>query len=335
MLLKITILGFCTYILLFFFNKIAIKFNLLDLPSNRKTHSKPTPYVGGIVLGIIYLFLSYLTFDENTKLKIILICSFIISIVGLIDDKIDINPYIKILLQSLPISILIYNGVYLNNLGTYEFFGILSLGVYGQIFTFLSSLLIVNEFNYCDGLDGLLSTLFVNIFCFFIIVCFFSSEIDLIKFLIYLVVPVLIFLFFNFSFFKLPKIFLGDSGSNLLGFITGSMMIYLFINHNIAPSILIWPVAFIIYEFLSTNFLRLIKKKNLLTPGNDHFHYQISRKFNLNTKEVNLTINLLNIIIIISGLSINFFIGSFFSLVAFFLFFIFYFLLRFRFFSQR
>lgn len=333
MLVKTFLLGLFTTILLIFFNKIAIQFNLLDLPNNRKIHTQPTPYVGGIVIGMVYLILSYFLIDIDIEVKIILICSFIISIAGLIDDKYNISPFKKILLQSLPIFYLIYNGIYLTDLGSYEKLGVLSLGNYGQIFTLLSCLLIVNAFNYCDGIDGLLSTLFINIIFLFLIICIFNSKKEMLFFLGCLINPIIIFLFFNFSLFQLPKIFLGDSGSNLLGFLTGSLMIYLYNKYEIAPSILIWPVAFIVYEFLSTNFLRLIKKKNLLKPGNDHFHYQISKKFNLSSMKVNLVINFLNILFFFIGLLIYFSMGSTFSLMTFILLFIIYLLSRIKLFN--
>lgn len=324
MILTTFFIIFTCFILLKISSLLAFHLKLLDYPNNRKIHARPTPYVGGITLSVIYISYIFIFSDLEIGLKSILVSCFFISIIGFVDDKLDINPYLKIFLQSLPIFFLISNEIYLKDLGSYHPFGILSLGNYGKIFTFLSYLLIVNAFNYCDGVDALLSTLCINIISFFTLILFINSEITIIPFLYYLIVPLVIFIFFNFAIFNLPKIFLGDSGSNLMGLLIGSLMIYLYIEFNLDPSLLIWPVAYIIYEFLGTNIIRIINKKNLFKSGNDHFHYQISKKFKLNSFQLNLLINLLNAILSIIGISVNLIFGSLISLILFIILFKFY-----------
>ena len=73
--------------LLFICTKISYKFNLVDLPNNRKIHLKPTAYTGGITLSIIYLLAILLFSINNNQLQLILVTGSFISIVGLIDDK--------------------------------------------------------------------------------------------------------------------------------------------------------------------------------------------------------------------------------------------------------
>ena len=313
-LIFLSIVTFCLYVVL---NKLAHTFNFLDYPNQRKIHSQPTPYVGGLVISFIYIIIILLDISKFELFNLILIFSAVISIVGLIDDKFDINPFLKIILQSVPIYFLISKGLYLTDLGNYENFGIISLGQYGQIFTLLCSLLLINAFNYSDGIDGLLGTLFINIFLSFLLFSFFYEKFDELKLLFYLILPLFIFLLFNFSAFNLPKIFLGDSGSNLLGFITGFVMIYLYKVSFISPSILIWPVALIIYEFLSTNIARIIKGKNLFHSGNDHLHYQIKKIYNLNILQINIVINTISFSMTFLGVIVNYFFGSTFSLILF------------------
>jgi UDP-N-acetylmuramyl pentapeptide phosphotransferase/UDP-N-acetylglucosamine-1-phosphate transferase len=71
------------------------------------------------------------------------------------------------------------------------------------------------------------------------------------------------------------KIFLGDSGSNLLGFICGFNAIYLYELKNIHPSIIIWPLAYVVYEFLSVNIIRILYNREIFKAGSDHLHYEI------------------------------------------------------------
>ena len=235
---------------------------------------------------------------ESFFINLIIFYGILISLIGIIDDKFDINPISKLILQSIPVCILISKGLYLNDIGEYEIIGKIYLGNYNLIFTFLCSLLIINAFNYLDGVDGLLSSIFINICSSFMILCYLFGELYMSQLFIYFIFPVFIFFLFNISFLKLPKIFLGDSGSTLLGFLTGFLMIFLYSKLNIDPSVLIWPVGLIIYDFLSTNILRILKKKNVFSSGTDHIHHQISKKFNLNVFKLNLLMNILNYLII-------------------------------------
>ena len=89
-LIFLSIVTFCLYVVL---NKLAHKFNFLDYPNQRKTHSQPTPYIGGIVISFIYIIIILLDISKFELFNLILIFSAVISIVGLIDDIFDINPF--------------------------------------------------------------------------------------------------------------------------------------------------------------------------------------------------------------------------------------------------
>ena len=80
-------------------------------------------------------------------------------------------------------------------------------------------------------------------------------------FIIIVLIPIGIFLCFNLSFFSLPKVFLGDSGGLLIGFIVSFLLIYLAKKDLAHPILLAWSVSIFVYEFLSLNIIRLKKKK--------------------------------------------------------------------------
>ena len=328
MAVNLSIVLIFQFLILILLDKIAKKFNFLDYPSERKKHSKPTPYVGGLALSFGFLFLYYSLNINQLFINLILLSAFLMSLIGLLDDKFDLNPFVKLFLQSIPVVILISKGLYLSDLGEYEIIGKIGLGYYAKFFTFLCCLLILNSFNYIDGIDGLLATLFINIFMSFSLICYFLDKIYISQILIFFIFPVIVFFIFNISLFKLPKIFLGDSGSNYLGFITGFMMILLYIEFSIEPTILIWPVALIIFDFLSTSIIRIIKKNKLFQTGKDHIHYQLMKKFNLDIKEINLTLNIINIFFTFLGLSIFYFFGAFYSIIIFII--VFFLYLRFK-----
>ena len=154
---------------MFLLAKVSYKLKLVDLPDERKVHSKPVAYTGGIIISII-LFLSILFFDiSNSYLIFILLMALIISIFGLIDDKYHINATSKLCLQIIPILYLIFfHNLSLDHLGNYNYIN-LNTGILGVPITLICVLFLINSFNYFDGLDGTLgfsslSTIFILIY---------------------------------------------------------------------------------------------------------------------------------------------------------------------------
>jgi UDP-GlcNAc:undecaprenyl-phosphate GlcNAc-1-phosphate transferase len=315
------------FFILFFASKISYKFNLVDIPNQRKKHSKPVAYTGGLTISIIYIISISLFNIGNEKLDYILILSFLIAIIGFIDDKHQLNFIQKLSLQFIIILYLTtVKKFYLNDLGEYNHFK-LQLSFLAIPFTLLCVLLLINAFNYFDGLDGTLSFATITVL---LILYFLTVDKNIKIFLISILIPLLIFLFFNFSILKLPKLFLGDSGSLMLGFIMAYTLIFYKNNTNIHPILLAWSVAIFVYEFLSIHLIRLKTKRYIFEPGQDHLHHILFMKF----KKLYLTnflISILNIIFFIIGYSSFKLLNSTVSLVLFIFFFIIYFFLRLNF----
>ena len=103
--------------------KLSYKFNFLDMPNERKLHDNPTAYTGGIGISIIYLLsLKFFNF-YNLDLNVIISISFLIAVVGLIDDKFRLNTGGKLSLQILPIFYLIFiEKIHLVEIGDYAYF---------------------------------------------------------------------------------------------------------------------------------------------------------------------------------------------------------------------
>jgi UDP-GlcNAc:undecaprenyl-phosphate GlcNAc-1-phosphate transferase len=265
-----------SFLLLFFFAKIGYRINLVDLPNKRKAHSIATAYTGGIAISIALVFSILILDISNNDLNTILSIAFLISIVGLIDDRFNLNVGGKLSLQIIPVFYLIvFQNLSLHHLGNYDYFKI-ELGAFALPFTLFCVLFLINAINYFDGMDGTLGFLTISII---IILYFLVPDLNFKKYLSIILIPISIFLFFNFSFFKFPKLFLGDSGSLLLGFILSFILIYLSDRNNIHPILLAWSISILVYEFLSINFIRLKNEKNLFKAGRDHLHHILFKKF--------------------------------------------------------
>jgi UDP-GlcNAc:undecaprenyl-phosphate/decaprenyl-phosphate GlcNAc-1-phosphate transferase len=322
-----------SFIVLFICGKISYILNLVDIPNKRKIHSKATAYTGGIAISIILLCAIILFDDFNKSLSSILSLAFLISIVGLVDDKYHLNIGGKLSLQIIPIFYLvIFQNLALNQIGDYNYFK-LELGTFAIPFTFLSVLFLINAFNYFDGIDGMLGFTSISVFAILYFLVIENNTHHLVNeqniqfFLIALIIPIIVFLLFNFSFLKVPKIFLGDGGSLLLGFIVSFILIY-FANQNlIHPILLAWSIVIFVYEFLSINIIRLKNKQMLFKAGQDHLHHILLK----DTKSIFLTnflISSLNIILFAIGYLSYLFINELISFILFITFFIIFLIFR-------
>ena len=311
-------------VILILFSKLSYKFNLVDIPNRRKKHSKPTAYTGGIALSFIYLISLFLFQIDAKELNLILSLAFLISVVGFLDDKYHLNVGSKLSLQILPIFFLIFlENLSLNQIGNYDYFK-LELNSFSIPFTVFSVLLLINSYNYFDGLDGILSFSTISVLA---ILYFLTNDENNKLFLIIICAPLFLFLFFNFSLFKLPKLFLGDSGSLLLGFITAFTLIYYANEKLVHPILLAWSVSIFIYEFLSINIIRIYNNKNPFLAGRDHLHHILFKR----TKSIiqtNFFIFLINIILFTIGYISFVFVGPLISLILFISFFLFFFIIR-------
>ena len=324
MLTIIIVYSLVSFLILFSVSAISYKLNLLDIPNKRKMHLKPTAYTGGLALCFIYIFAIFLFNFPSQKLNLILSIAFLIGVVGFIDDKYSLNVGGKLSLQIIPIIYLILlENFNLNQIGDYDYFN-LELNSFSVPFTLLSVMFLINSFNYFDGLDGTLS--FVTISVLGILLFLIPNEKTQL-FLITILLPILIFLCFNFSIFKLPKLFFGDSGSLLLGFIISFTIIYLANQKIVHPILLAFSISIFVYEFLSINLIRIINKKKIFSAGVDHLHHILLKK-NKSLFLTNFLISIMNIIFFIFGYLSFKFINPLTSLILFLVLFIIFFILR-------
>lgn len=316
--LKLTIFTIISFLIFFIITFASYKLQLVDKPNNRKIHLGPTAFTGGISLSLVYL-LAIMLFDFHLKeLNHIITIGFLVALVGFVDDIKNLNTGGKLSLQIIPIFyLIIFENIYLIDIGDYKYFSA-ALGSFSIPFTLLSVLFLINSFNYSDGLDGTLGLIAISTLFFL----FFLTENSNTKlFLIVLIIPLVIFLFFNFSLFNFQKLFLGDSGSLILGFII-SFLLILFANEKYAhPIILAWSVALIVYEFLSVNLIRIKNKQNPFNAGKDHLHHLMLNKYK-SIYLTNLIIVSLNLTLFLIGYISFKFVSPIFSLINFIIFFI-------------
>lgn len=318
--LKYLIIYIILHFLSFFLTK---KFDFTDKPDNRKIHKNKIPYASGIAL---YFFLLIFIQNHDIDIEIIIYFSSLPLLIGFIDDIFELKPLLKIFLISIPIILLINQGYNLNSLGQYEYFGDLKLGKYGFLFTYLCAALLINAYNYNDGVDGLAISQLLIAILYFIFLLEKSYQNNLT--LNILSICLIFTFFFNITSNFFYKSFLGNSGSLFIGYFLSFLIIYLYTVKNIHPAYLIWSVAYIVYEFLTVSILRLINKKKIFRPSQDHFHHQIYYHYNKSHIYTTGAMSSISLTFVSVGYFVVEFFGFSYSLLLYFLLFIFYFFFR-------
>jgi len=314
-------------ILLLFTVFISKKLDFYDKPNVRKIHNSKVFNTGGIIIYVFYLIIVNF-FEFNHNIELIISISFFICIIGFIDDRINLNPSVKVLFIIIPSAYLILNGISIYDLGDYEYIGILSLGKFQLPFLILSTGLLINATNYIDGVDGLLLTFFICCLGYYI---FLIDETNTIYLLKLLLVPVVLNLIMNLLPYKSKiKIFSGNTGSLFIGFFISFLTIELYNSFSIHPVYLIWPLWYPVYDFLFVSTNRAILKKSIFSADNSHLHHKILIKFKKNHFKTISLFFISNVSIIYLGFLVSNF-SKILSLIFFIIGFIFYFTMRFKF----
>lgn len=301
---------FVTFILIFF----AKKFNFNDIPKRSfSLHKEPVPFVGGVSIIFSILF-SMIFFNYPIEIQNILFFGLFFCLLGFLDDKYNLLPIYRLIATSVLILLFLNKTGYLKNLGEYEYIGNISLGIFGFVFTFFAIHLLINAFNYIDGVDGVAITLFLNAIFILLLISPFHHNIE--KSLIIFSIILIVILCFNLSFFNLKKIFIGNNGSYFVGFLISALMILFNKQLNIHPALIIWCCSVIVYDFLEVNISRILKKKNLFEADDNHIHQLLLKKTNSKIWVI-LILNLTNLLLALFTIKLIYPIGKIFSLMMF------------------
>lgn len=276
--------------------EIARNMNLLTQPNIRSSHTSPTPAFGGISIFIGFLFMFLLLVHHiSPEIVIILLSVSLIFIIGLVDDIFDLNANIK-LLFFIFIAILISTtqGLAINNL--HGFLSIHHLHTFISIpLSVLVIVTIINAINLIDGVDGLASGLGIVILGVFSIIFYRSGHMNYLFMTIPFILSLSAFIGFNL-WGKRFKMFLGDSGSLVLGLVISISLIHFMglkeseldtFPVKISPvsvfALLIIPVFDTLYVFTK----RIMMRRSPFSPGKEHIHHTYL-KFGLSHASITL-----------------------------------------------
>ncbi len=256
------------------FRYIAKKLNIVDKPNYRKIQDTPKPYLGGLSIFIsCALTLQLYQHDKISYTnKILIFGAFAIMLLGLIDDKYDINSFIKLFFQ-LVISFIAAFGM--ESIDKVEIFHqtIYFSDIESIILVAIWIVIFINAFNLIDGLDGLSTGVAIISFTTLLIVVVLGHDYSLIVLLLIIIGSLIGFLFYNFY---PATIFLGDSGSMLIGYTIAILTITNYKTVTITSLFLIILVGFIPILDAILAFVRRRKNgENAFKSDAFHFHHRL------------------------------------------------------------
>jgi len=294
---------------------VANSKKLYDVPDARKIHDAPIPSLGGlgIFAGFILACLTIINLSLAPDFQYFFAASFVIFFLGLKDDILDITPIKKFIGQVGAAFLIIYKG----NIQIQSMHGFLGMEqlppLFSLIFTYLTVIVIINSFNLIDGVDGLagsLALMAVVIFGTY----FYQIDMQAYALLAFATAGALIaFLIFNF---QPAKIFMGDTGSLLLGLINGILVIK-FINVASLPEVKI-PIAastavgfsvlmIPLLDTLRVFGIRIAHRRSPFSPDRNHIHHLLL-DMGMSHRNITITLvgaNLIAVIIVYSLRAIN------------------------------
>lgn len=264
--------------------EVAYQKQLFDVPDERKVHFKPIPSLGGvgIFIGVIISFTLWArNLNDFPEYKYVLTSYLVLFFMGLKDDLILMRASEKFLIQLAVAVLLTAGGVRVLNLqgflGIYELSDFWSYGL--SIFFIVG---VTNAFNLIDGIDGLAGGLGgINCFTFGALLYLGGMyEYALLAF----AVGGSLLGFLRYNFRKYPKkIFMGDTGSLLLG-LTVSILGIFFLNFSqegggldfVSPAVVVLAVMAIpIVDTTRVFVIRLASGKSPFAPDRNHIHHQV------------------------------------------------------------
>lgn len=294
--------------------------DLMDNPNNRSSHKAKTPTLGGVSFYVsIVMGLLVLKFVDLSNLSINLVAGLtILFVVGLKDDLMVLSAKSKFLSQILAVTFILIIPEF-QNISFFGFCNISSFHSWVSIFLgYFIFLSIINGYNLIDGIDGLASMVGIVIFSVFSLL-FYKTE-NYFFFLLAIIGVAFLIAFLRFNLSNDKKIFMGDTGSMVVGFLIGVLVLRLFnldstkfssIGLNpkntllLATAMLIVPFIDVLRVFI----IRLMNKKKPFSPDRNHIHHVLV-DLGWSHIKVSIVISLVNLFLILLVYCLNFYLSN-------------------------
>ncbi len=254
---------------------VAIHINAMDYPNERKVHKTPMPRLGGVAIFLAFLVGYMLFANGSVRMLSILIASFVIVLMGIFDDINPIKARYKLIVQIVAACITtFYGNIVLNDISIFGLSIAFPVPI-NYLITIFVVVAITNALNFIDGLDGLASGISCIYFATIAVIAGILNNMGGLDVTLSLIMfgSTMGFLAYNFP---PASIFMGDSGSQFLGFIIAIISLLGFKGTTITSLIVpLCILAIPIFDVALAILRRLIKGEGIMKADKEHFHHQL------------------------------------------------------------
>jgi UDP-GlcNAc:undecaprenyl-phosphate GlcNAc-1-phosphate transferase len=255
--------------------RLARRVGAVDQAPARGLGRGDTPLLGGLAILAGVLLGAVVLLPLSDAMQGIMAGAVLIAVVGAIDDKFDIPPQWKLAGQIAAALVAVLAGVTIERV-TLPFIGPLDFGTFGDIITVAGLVVVMNIVNLSDGVDGLAAGVCAISAAAFAVIAFDLGRDSAAVLAAIVCGAALGFLVHNFH---PASVYMGDSGSNLLGYLLGCVIVEGSLKTN-ALIALIGPLLILAVPFLDTGFVvaKRIKYRRPVYRGDaNHFHHRFAR----------------------------------------------------------
>lgn len=279
MYLALTSLFFSVFItisLVPLFGKLAYRLHALDMPDSRKVHTRPMPRFGGLAMALGMLITVFIWLPRDSFVKAFLVGSMVITIFGFIDDMVGLGYKTKFLGQILAALVIVLGGkVRIVTLGTILPSSLCLADWFSYLLTLIVIVGVTNAINLSDGLDGLAGGICLLTFCCIAYLAYGARMFNIVLLSVAMIGVIFGFLRFN----TYPaSIFMGDTGSQLLGFSGITLALKLTQESlELSPILPLILFGFPILDTLSVILQRISEGRSPFSADKNHLHHKLIR----------------------------------------------------------
>lgn len=283
------LLAFLTAFTLTYFSippiiRIALQKHLCDEPGERRSHSVRTPSLGGVAMfsGIIFSLVLWTPFGQFSNLQYILCAFIILFLIGVKDDVEAMNANKKFIAQVVAVAILVIKSD-IRLVGLYGFFGWENAMPYwaSLLFSMFTILVIINAFNLIDGINALAGSIAALVAGTLGVWFFLIDHLEFATLAFATVGAALAFLRYNVT---PARIFMGDTGSLILGMVTAILVVQFidlnaelpvshFLHFEGIPAVAIGIVMLPLFDTLRVFITRMYRGQSPFSPDRRHIHH--------------------------------------------------------------
>jgi UDP-GlcNAc:undecaprenyl-phosphate/decaprenyl-phosphate GlcNAc-1-phosphate transferase len=271
----------CTTIVVLPARWLAFKLGAVAEPGERRIHREPTARLGGLAMYLGF-GLSAALFSTNPATLGLLLSAAVITTLMVFDDIRGVRPVFKLVFQVVAALLAIVGfGISIKSVGTVTLVPAVAIPL-----TLLWFVGLQNTINLIDGVDGLAAGVVAIVAATILLAAINRGESDIVILAGALIGACIGFLFFNWH---PARVFMGDSGSNFLGFTLAALSVLSVAKGAIVVALVV-PVAALAIPILDTAWAivrRRLRGKSIATPDTEHLHHRLL-DFGLSPRETAL-----------------------------------------------